>query len=302
MRKTIAVIISLLLICLFVLFFTKSSVNADSKLSATLSTDSKTITNNMNEVVLYIKIGDFVSDGILGYEATLQYDESIFDNVKMEGLNGWNNPSYDSSTKKFLSTTENAVAGTDIAKITLSLKDNITAQTTEVAINNFIISDGPDNTETLNLQVSYTIQSNANDDDSSLDNNGQSTPEQPTPEPPGTDNEEEPNNPTVPSEEENITDEIPNISENEQNQLPNTGNTETPNANTNSNSNSNSNNTNTLQNENAIIILGGGTNEDITTADGKIPQTGGMSTLVLIGIVVVIGIACYIRYRTIQVK
>lgn len=284
MKKTILITISVILVILISLLSTRSTVNADTKFSATLTTDKQTITNDMKEVTLYIKIGNFISDGILGYEATLQYDENVFENVKMEGLNGWNNPSYDNSTKKFLSTSENAVGGTDIAKITLTLKDNLTAKNTTVAINNFTISDGSDNAETLNLQINYTIQNNENNEDSSSEN--VETP-----------NDNQDKTEGNQSNTENTDNNEQNDGEEEQ--TPNTDNTENSNAN---NTQTPNTNTNTTQTGNTTIIVGGATNEDITTAGGKIPQTGGVSTLVIIGIVSVIGIACYIRYRTIQVK
>ena len=41
---------------------------------------------------------------------------------------------------------------------------------------------------------------------------------------------------------------------------------------------------------------------DGTTAIGKIPQTGGKPVLIAIFSISVIGIICYIRYRSIQIK
>ena len=75
----------------------------------------------------------------------------------------------------------------------------------------------------------------------------------------------------------------------------NNQNEETPNTNSEAISNSQSN-------KNDTILIEGATNEDRTTATSTIPQTGGISTLVVVGVIAVIGIACYIRYRTIQVK
>lgn len=302
MKKTILITISVILVILISLLSTRSTVNADTKFSATLTTDKQTITNDMKEVTLYIKIGNFVSDGILGYEATLQYDENVFENVKMEGLNGWNNPSYDNSTKKFLSTSENAVGGTDIAKITLTLKDNLTAKNTTVAINDFTISDGSDNAETLNLQINYTIQNNENNEDSSSENVETPNDNQDKTEGNQSNTENTDNN-----EQNDEEEQTPNTDDSNNTETPNTNNPDNTEDSNTENSNENNTqtpntNTNTTQTGNTTIIVGGATNEDITTAGGKIPQTGGVSTLVIIGIVSVIGIVCYIRYRTIQVK
>ena len=91
----------------------------------------------------------------------------------------------------------------------------------------------------------------------------------------------------------NVSDEMAEIIN--QNEEINTGNEETPNTNSEVISNSQSN-------QNDTILIEGATNEDKTTANSSIPQTGGISTLVIIGVIAVIGIACYIRYRAIQVK
>ena len=41
---------------------------------------------------------------------------------------------------------------------------------------------------------------------------------------------------------------------------------------------------------------------DSTTATKKMPQTGGISTFILIAIISAVAIVCYIKYRSIQIK
>lgn len=261
MKKSVLIVIYIILILGILLALTKP-VSADTKFSAVLTTDMQTISQDINEVTVFIRLGDFVSDGILGYEATLEYDENVFGNASIEGLNGWDNPSYDSTTNKFLSTTENAVGGTNIAKITLELKDNITVDTTQVSINNFTITDGPDNTDTLNLQITYTFENN---NDNVNDDNPEENP--PTNE---IDDNEEVNND---SPENEITNEIGNII---------IGNEESENLVSN--------------------VVSTNEQKDNTVATGSIPQTGGFSIIIGIGIIAVIGIFSYIRFSNIQVK
>lgn len=107
-----------------------------------VQTEKQEITKTQELVKIDITLENYEGDGILGYEGKLEYDKDIFDAVTITTLNDWDAINYDTTTGKFMSTTTKAKKGTKIAQITLKLKGNITAKTTEVAIKNLAFSDG----------------------------------------------------------------------------------------------------------------------------------------------------------------
>ena len=287
MKKLLTIILIIALVLIAALMF--HPVNAEGNWEVSATTNNETITTDTKQVVIQLKLDKYSGDGTLGYQGNLSYDSNIFQSVSINAQNDWDDVEYEASTGDFISTTKNAKEGTVIAEIVLTLKDGLTNQSTTVSLNDVVFSDADVETN-FSKSFTYTIKYET----------------------------EKPDTPDDGEQENPSEDNKPNTGDNQEEQTPNTddsNNTETPNTNNPDNTedsnteNSNENNTqtpntntNTTQTGNTTIIVGGATNEDITTAGGKIPQTGGVSTLVIIGIVSVIGIACYIRYRTIQVK
>ena len=269
MKKLLSIILIALLVIAIAGTFLE--VNAADLCTVSITTQNQTIVEGQKQVVIQINLDEYNGAGDLGYQGTLEYDENIFENVTMTSLNDWENIDYEPTTGNFLSTTQNAQASTTIAEITLTLKDGITAQNTTVSISNLMFSDGDTNAN-FNQNITLNFAQNTPTEDPS--DNPQEQPDNPQ-EQPGDNQEEQPG-------------QTPDGDNNNQNE-------ETPNTNSEAISNSQSN-------KNDTILIEGATNEDKTTANSSIPQTGGISTLVIIGVIAVIGIACYIRYRAIQVK
>lgn len=119
-----------------------------------ISTEKQEIAKTQELVKIDITLEDYEGDGILGYEGKLEYDKNIFETVTITALNDWDAINYDKTTNKFMSTTTVAKKGTKIAQITLKLKSNITAKTTEVAVKNLAFSDG-DNDKTEEKIITY---------------------------------------------------------------------------------------------------------------------------------------------------
>lgn len=266
MKKLLSIILITLLV--IALSGTLLEVNAADLCTVSITTQNQTIEEGQKQVVIQINLDEYNGAGDLGYQGTLEYDENIFENVTMTSLNDWENIDYEPTTGNFLSTTQNAQAGTTIAEITLTLKDGITAQNTTVNINDLMFADG-DTSANFNQSLTFNFEQNTSTEEPSTD------PDDKPEEQPGDNQEEQPG-------------QTPDGDNNNQNQ-------ETPNTNSEVISNSQSN-------QNDTILIEGATNEDKTTANSSIPQTGGISTLVIVGVIAVIGIACYIRYCTIQVK
>lgn len=234
---------------------------ADTIFDIKLISDSEKILKDQSEVVLYLSLQDYTKDGILGYEASIEYDNTVFESIVMEGLNGWDTPDYDETTHKFVSTTKTAKANTNIAKITMKVKKNATEKQTEIKIKNLIISDGIDS-NTLNLQKSFSLVANQTNNSTNEDNKGN-------------DNKKDDFN----------KDDQKDDQKNNQTNLDN------------------ENKEDSKKNENTITITPEDKEKnDGTTAIGKIPQTGGKPVIIAILSIGVIGIICYIRYRSIQIK
>ena len=265
MKKLLSIILIALLVIAIAGTFLE--VNAADLCTVSITTQNQTIVEGQKQVVIQINLDEYNGAGDLGYQGTLEYDENIFENVTMTSLNDWENIDYEPTTGNFLSTTQNAQASTTIAEITLTLKDGITAQNTTVNINDLMFADG-DTSANFNQSLTFNFEQNTSTEEPSTD------PDDKPEEQPG---------------------EIPDSDGDNQNEEVNTGNEESPDTNSEVISNSQSN-------QNDTILIEGATNEDRTTANSSIPQTGGISTLVIVGVIAVIGIACYIRYRTIQVK
>ena len=269
MKKLLSIILIALLVIAIAGTFLE--VNAADLCTVSITTQNQTIVEGQKQVVIQINLDEYNGAGDLGYQGTLEYDENIFENVTMTSLNDWENIDYEPTTGNFLSTTQKAQSSTTIAEITLTLKDGITAQNTTVSISNLMFSDGDTNAN-FNQNITLNFAQNTPTEDPS--DNPQEQPDNPQ-EQPGDNQEEQPG-------------QTPDGDNNNQNE-------ETPNTNSEAISNSQSN-------KNDTILIEGATNEDRTTATSTIPQTGGISTLVVVGVIAVIGIACYIRYRAIQVK
>ena len=108
-------------------------------------------------LVMTVSLQNFqdVAEGrSLGFQATLVYSEEIFESVAVEGLNGWD-VNYEESSKMVTGLTSNSKANVDIARFTFTLKDDITAGSTDnILLNSFILS----NDDNVNQQENYSVQ------------------------------------------------------------------------------------------------------------------------------------------------
>ena len=130
----------LMFLTIIMIILIKGCVYAETSITAKLSANKDSI-NKDEEVELSLGFYDFkdIGIGINAYTATLNFDKNLFELKKIEGLNGWNSPSYnkinalEGSTK--LAATINNFTKTEgnILKITLKSKQTITSST-EISI------------------------------------------------------------------------------------------------------------------------------------------------------------------------
>lgn len=176
------IIMAILIIAMILTIGTISSF-AEEEANIELNLNGQTTINEDTKTAeLTLSLGDFtgVEDGAtLGYQATLEYDENMFQSVEVEGLNGWT-ANYESSTKVLLGDVDRANPNTDITKITLTLKDDVQPGTEgKVQINNILLTDG-NNDFTFNKEVTVKMEEEVttpveDDNTNNSGNNGNAT-------------------------------------------------------------------------------------------------------------------------------
>lgn len=120
-------------------------------------TAPKTIEEGTDELVMTVSLGafqDLEENQTLGFQATLEYNNNIFDSVTVQGLNGWD-VSYEDGSKVVTGLTKSSKANVQIATFTFAVKDGVTAGSTDnILLNNFLLS----NDGTLNQEENYSLK------------------------------------------------------------------------------------------------------------------------------------------------
>ena len=176
------IIMTILIIAMILTIGTISSF-AEGEANIELNLNGQTTVNKDTKTVeLTLLLGDFTgveAGATLGYQATLEFDENMFQSVEVEGLNGWT-ANYESSTKVLLGDVDKANPNTDITKITLTLKDDVQPGTEgKVQINNILLTDG-NNDFTFNKEVTVKMEEEVttpveDDNTNNSGNNGNAT-------------------------------------------------------------------------------------------------------------------------------
>ena len=284
MKKVNLKFIVSLIILLLVISLTSITKAANGSLTVRITPDaSKAITDK--EVYVTLSLTDFnnvETTWPMAGQGTLEYDETIFEEVSIEGLNGWSasiNPS-----GVILLDTASVTDGDEIAKITLTIKDSATTFSTEINVNSFNLTNGDDgegnknvNVENMNLTARVTVNDQSGSDDNT--------------ETPGT-GTENPGNNENPGTTEPPTDNENNPTDDSQNNNQGNNN-ENNNQENNNNSNNNGNSDDGKEEPNTIEKV-----EDLTVAKDKLPQTGTSYVIFgVIALVLMIGIIAFIRYK-----
>ena len=248
---------------------------ANGSLTVKITPDaSKAITDQKVYVTLSLK--DFNNVEItwpMAAEGNLEYDKTIFSNVSIEGLNGWSASINQSG--KILLDTASVKDNTDIAKISLTIKDSKASFSTDIKVTSFALTNGTDsednenvNIENMNLTAKVTVKVNNNEEDNTQK--------------PGEDEDKTEND----GNNNNVNNEPTEDEDNKQDE----------NVNNNQNNSGNNNEQSGTKNE-----IKGNTIEkvdDLTVAKDPIPQTGFNYTIVgVIAIIIIVSIIAFIRYK-----
>ena len=172
MKKIFLVFLVTVLLC-------AGSVFAVPSLELNVNSAQNEINEETKQITIKISLGDITEiteAKPMGYEAILEYDENIFENVTVKGLNDWT-ASYSDATKRIIGDTDVGKENTEITEITLQLKDDYELNEDEeiiVKLNDILISDDDLFELTFNKSVSFKViksQEEDNNTQNEIDNN-----------------------------------------------------------------------------------------------------------------------------------
>lgn len=119
--------------------------------AANLKAEARASTNELKggqEVTITLNFSEYqqIKEGLNAYQATLEYNKNIFEEITQENfkcLNDWEKLQYNQETGEFVAIKKvGATEPEDVVSITLKTKPKVTATTTEIKIKDIITSEG----------------------------------------------------------------------------------------------------------------------------------------------------------------
>ena len=270
-----------MLIILTILLSIAGISHATGDVTMQLTSNSKLEEGKTVEVSLAITSIN-AGEGIDTVTAQLNYNQEIFEPVTEEsftGLNHWNFIMYNEDDGAFiLSKSSKVDSNSEVLKVELKVKENITVDKAEVSISNIVVSGGDEDIDVDMVSVTIEVPE----------------PTKPTPEEPDTNTEAPDTNTEIPDTNTEIpgtNTEEPAPSTNTQKPTP----SEKPKTNTQTPTSNGSVKTNTDKTQTIA-------QQDNSKSSGTIPQTGTAEDIIFFTIfaAMVIGVVSYIRYRSVS--
>lgn len=134
------------MIFIFVILIT-INLQASNSLKAVVQS-SKNELKKAEEVVITLKLDEYqdIKNGINAYKATLDYDESIFEQVLEENFlckNSWELLKYNKDTKELVAIKKaGSTVPEEVVQVTLKVKEEIQPKTTNIKMKDIVTSDG----------------------------------------------------------------------------------------------------------------------------------------------------------------
>lgn len=235
----------------------------------TTTTEATTVTIKLG----YGKVENLESGALVSFKGTLEYDTSIFSDVKVEGLNGYT-ATYAKETQRIVVDPKEPTASTEIANITFTLADGVEPCSTSVNFEIEEFTDGTNDFEFTNKEATIKIEEPQTTDPTEDDENNTEPTENPE-----TDNTGDVNNNTNSTQETNTKP---------------------------------TNSTNTTQvtidkeqtpgKENQNLAGEQQKNSDTTTAKESIPKTGSISVKIIVALFIIVGIISIIKFKKIEIE
>ncbi|WP_294188685.1 ZmpA/ZmpB/ZmpC family metallo-endopeptidase [uncultured Clostridium sp.] len=160
-----------LLIYLFVFLavWVSTPVSAYNSFIANLSTNSTAVKNgDYVEVLFLFEANKDTNEEISAFQATLDYDETIFEEIKQsdfEVLNSWEEFLYNSNNKQFVVINKSGeLKEKDVIKLKLKVKNDISITRTSIKFKDIVASNGSEdmNLNDSEVQVDITSQQKTN--------------------------------------------------------------------------------------------------------------------------------------------
>ena len=123
------------------------NVQASNSLKAVMQS-SKEELKKTEEVEITLKLDEYqdIKNGINAYKATLEYDETVFEQVREQDFvckNNWEMLKYNKDTKEFIAIKKvGSKVPEDVASITLKVKEEVEPKVTEIKAKDIVTSDG----------------------------------------------------------------------------------------------------------------------------------------------------------------
>lgn len=232
--------------------------------------ETEVIKGENEKITLIISLGAFTeipAEPIMGYEAVLNYDTSVFSSVEVEGLNDWTAQYVDGTKRLIGETGTTAVENKEIAKITLTLNSNAVIGDTTVELTDVLLTVNDDDSLDFKYKKEITITIKEKQEQQTNEENG-----------------------TNDRDSAKVSDNAEEGSLQIQEDVVKSKETS-----------NNTNNATDNKNKNNIITIKA-TQEDTTTANNSIPKTGiGKIMAVLFG-AILSAIICLKRYKSIKIK
>ncbi len=223
MKKRISMIVAIIMIIL-----TSTLSYASAKVETTLTATSQKLQEG-ESVVFTLKVDNFqeIKHGINAYQGRLEYDKTIFEEVKeanFKAISGWEGLQYNPKTCEFVVYKKaGTTAEENIVEISLQVKEGVKAAKTEVKIIDMVASQGKEdiyivNEKKANLEMNIIEEQKPDEkpddkpidkpddkpDDKPIDKPDDSKPGEDSSNKPGTENPSKPNSETKPEEKEQL--------------------------------------------------------------------------------------------------
>ena len=164
--KKILTVFGVMLLTLLVLTITSNAFTYSLRLEPQTTTVKPGDTVNVAIKLSELSLGES-EDGIIGFEATLDYDSNIFSRVTAVGNDNWSGTTtYAANSKRIsgfiLSQADEIKETGDIATFTLTVAEGASEGTTNITLKNIKLSNGSSSSVTTNdVTTTVTVSSNA---------------------------------------------------------------------------------------------------------------------------------------------
>jgi hypothetical protein len=167
-----------LLIAMAIIGITVS--NATFAYNVSMNTDKTEFSKN-DEFVVSVDVSDIQAEkGIITFGATIEYDKDSLTLVKMEGKNGWSNPSYNEDNGLLVTdrNTPTTTSGETVFQITFKVNEN-SKQNVTIKLNDVSVANGYELSKlsvavTKNITVKDGTVNNTTNSNTDTNNNSDS--------------------------------------------------------------------------------------------------------------------------------